>query len=59
MTGAPVIMAVRMKRLPHRHRMAHLRALIDQSPALSIRRFELIALLRDEAAAQSSEQGER
>jgi len=44
-----------MKRLPRQHRIAHLRALIRQTPARSIRRFELVALLRDEVADQSSE----
>jgi hypothetical protein len=41
-----------MKRLPPRHRIAHLRALIRQPPAGSIRRQELAALLRDEMTAQ-------
>lgn len=40
------VMAIRMKRLPLRHRIAHLRALIRQQPAHSIRREELVALLR-------------
>jgi hypothetical protein len=40
-----------MKRLPRRHRIAHLRALIPQQPAHSIRREELVALLRDEMLA--------
>jgi len=40
------IMVVRMKRLPRRHRLAHLRALIAQQPAGSIRREELAALMR-------------
>ena len=47
-----VIMMIRMKRLPGRHRIAHLRALIQQQPIRSIRRVELVALLRDEMAAQ-------
>jgi hypothetical protein len=55
MSGASTISAERMKRLPRRHRIAHLRALIRQTPAPSIRGFELAALLRDEAAEQSSE----
>ena len=39
----PAIMIIRMKRLPRRHRIAHLRALIPQQPAHSIRREELVA----------------
>ena len=45
------ILAVRLKRLPRRHRLAHLRALIQQQPIRSSRREELIALLRDEMSA--------
>ncbi len=41
-------MTIRMKRLPRRHRIAHLRALIAREPLCTIRRFELAALLRDE-----------
>ena len=37
------IMVIRMKPLPRRHRIAHLRALIPQQPAHSIRREELVA----------------
>jgi hypothetical protein len=55
MRGASTIAAVRMKRLPRQHRIAHLRALIRQALAPSIRRFELVALLREEVADQSSE----
>jgi hypothetical protein len=40
----PAIMVIRMKPLPRRHRIAHLRALIRQQPARSIRREELVAL---------------
>jgi hypothetical protein len=47
------VMAVRLKRLPRHHRIAHLRALIEQESAPSIRRLELEALLRDEMAPQS------
>jgi hypothetical protein len=54
MKRASVIMAVRMKRLPRQHRIAHLRALIRQTPASSSRREALATLLRDEMA-QSSE----
>jgi hypothetical protein len=47
--NTPVAMMVfRMKRLPRRHRIAHLRALIGQTPLGSIRRAQLVALLRDE-----------
>jgi hypothetical protein len=45
-----------MKRLPRRHRIAHLRALIAQQPAHSIRRKELVALLRDEMLAGPGEE---
>jgi hypothetical protein len=45
------VMAVRMKPLSRRHRIAHLRALIGQQPDGSIRRDELAALLRDEMTA--------
>ena len=55
MSGSSTISAGRMKRLPRQHRIAHLRALIRQTQAPSIRRFELVALLRDEVADQSSE----
>jgi hypothetical protein len=54
-----VVMAVKMKRLPRGHRIAHLRALIRQAPASSSRREELLALLRDEAPSPSSETGAR
>ncbi|MDB5611088.1 MAG: hypothetical protein JWP25_7988 [Bradyrhizobium sp.] len=47
--GTPVaIMMIRMKPLPRRHRIAHLRALIRQQPVRSVRREELAAWLRDE-----------
>jgi hypothetical protein len=49
---APAIMVVRMKPLPRRHRIAHLRALILQQPVRSIRRQELVALLQAEMSAQ-------
>ena len=44
-------LAVRMKRLSPRHRLAHLRALIRRESAGSIRRRELVALLRHQLAA--------
>ncbi len=42
------VMVFRMRRLPRRHRIAHLRALIGQLSLGSIRRAQLVALLRDE-----------
>ena len=48
----PAVMVIRMKCLPRRHRIAHLRALIAQQPVRSIRREELAALLRDELTVQ-------
>ena len=47
-------MAIRMERLPRRHRLAHLRALIRRHPAGASRREQLLALLRDEMTAQPS-----
>ena len=44
-------LAIRMKRLSPRHRLAHLRALIRREPAGSSRGFRLVALLRDQLAA--------
>jgi hypothetical protein len=44
-------LAVRIKRLPPRHRLAHLRALIRRGPAGSSRNCGLVALLRDQLAA--------
>jgi hypothetical protein len=44
-------LAVRIKRLSPRHRLAHLRALIRREPAGSTRRDRLVALLRDQSAA--------
>jgi hypothetical protein len=46
------VMVIRMKRLPRRHRVAHLRALIRRQPARSIRGDELASLLRDEMATR-------
>jgi hypothetical protein len=48
MTTSTTTMVFRMRRLPRRHRIAHLRALIGQTPLGSIRRAQLVALLRDE-----------
>jgi hypothetical protein len=47
-----VIMVVRMKRLPGRHRIAHLRALIRHEPIGSARGKELASLLRDEMSSR-------
>jgi hypothetical protein len=46
------VMAVRMKPLSSRHRIAHLRALIRREPDGSMRRIELASLLRDEVTAR-------
>jgi hypothetical protein len=46
------ILATRMKQLPRQHRRAHLRALISRESICSIRRVELVALLRHEMTAQ-------
>jgi hypothetical protein len=53
---AVAIMVGRMKPLPRRHRIAHLRALIRQQPAGSVRREQLAALLRNEMTAQRSKE---
>jgi hypothetical protein len=50
-TSMDVIIA-RMKPLPRRHRIAHLRALIRHEPDGSIRRDELAALLRAQWTAR-------
>jgi hypothetical protein len=42
------VMVCRMRPLPRRHRIAHLRALIGQAPLGSIRRAQMVALLREE-----------
>jgi GcrA cell cycle regulator len=47
--------ADRLKRLPRRHRIAHLRALIGLQPEGCGRRDELSELLRDEISDGSSE----
>jgi hypothetical protein len=52
-TYTPVAdMRIRMQCLPRRLRIAHLRALMVRLSPRSIRRQELVALLRDEWAAQ-------
>ena len=48
MNTSVALMVFRMRPLPRRHRIAHLRALIGQTPLGSIRRVQLVALLRDE-----------
>ena len=48
MNASVAITVFRMRPLPRRHRIAHLRALIGQTPLGSIRRAQLVALLRDE-----------
>jgi hypothetical protein len=48
-------MADRLKRLPRRHRIAHLRALVGLQPAGCGRRDELSELLRKEIADASIE----
>jgi hypothetical protein len=40
-------LVTRMKRLPLQHQAAHLKALIDLEKPRSIRRDELIAMLKD------------
>jgi GcrA cell cycle regulator len=49
------LMLVRMQRLPRRHRIAHLRALIRQRPPCSSRTAELVELLRDEMTLSGQE----
>jgi hypothetical protein len=52
MSMSVAIMAVRLKPLPRRHRIAHLRALMNREPAHSIRREQLMLVLREETTAQ-------
>jgi hypothetical protein len=47
--------ADRLKQLPHRHRIAHLRALIGLQPVGCGRRDELSELLREEISHASIE----
>lgn len=44
----------RLQLLPRRHRIAHLRALLRQPLACSVRRDQLVALLRIEMAANEN-----
>ena len=56
MTSAAVTsVADRLKRLPRRHRIAHLRALIGLQPVGCDRRDALSELLRDEISDASTE----
>jgi hypothetical protein len=48
------VMIARMKPLPRRHRIAHLRALVRHKPDGSIRRDELAALLREQWTPRSA-----
>jgi hypothetical protein len=52
---AVTCVADRLKRLPRRHRITHLRALIGLQPVGCGRRDELSELLRDEISNASSE----
>ena len=49
------VVAARIKPLPPRHRLAHLRALIRQQAVGSTRRNELDALLRDQLPPPANE----
>ena len=53
--AAVTCMAERLKPLPRRHRIAHLRALIGLQPEGCGRRDELSELLRDEISDASIE----
>ncbi|MBR1278345.1 hypothetical protein [Bradyrhizobium sp. AUGA SZCCT0283] len=53
--AAVICVADRLKRLPRRHRIAHLRALIELQPEGCGRREELSELLREEIADASIE----
>ena len=55
MKSAAPYAADRLKRLPRRHRIAHLRALIGLQPVGGGRRDELSELLREEMADASIE----
>lgn len=57
MSTPVAIMMIRMKPLPRRHRIAHLRALVRLHPAGSARGLELAALLRAEMTARPDEEG--
>ena len=55
MSTPVAIILVRMKPLPRRHRIAHLRALLRRQPAGSLRGEQLAALLRAAMTARPSE----
>jgi hypothetical protein len=56
MMDTPVaLVAVRLKALPLRHRMAHLRALVGLQPQDCRRREQLVELLREETSRASGE----
>ena len=57
MSTAVAVMTNRMKPLPRRHRIAHLRALMRQPSLGPRRRAELAALLRAELMGPSPKQG--
>jgi hypothetical protein len=59
MNPTVAVMISRMKPLPRRHRIAHLRALIRQPSLGPRRRAELAALLRAEQIAPAPKQGGR
>ena len=52
MNTSVAIVLTRIKPLPRRHRIAHLRALLRRQSAGSLRRRQLAALLRAELAAR-------
>jgi len=52
MTDNSTFLAFRLKALPLRQRIAHLRALIRLEPKESIRREQLLGLLHAEASAE-------
>jgi hypothetical protein len=55
MNASVAVMVFRMRPLPRRHRIAHLRALIGQTSLGSIRRAQLVAL-RDEMTLPCSKE---
>jgi hypothetical protein len=56
MNASVAVMVLRMRPLPRRHRIAHLRALIGQTSLGSSRRAQLVALLRDEITLPCSKE---
>jgi hypothetical protein len=51
------IVTERLKLLPRRHRIAHLRALVGRQIVGSVREHELAGLLHNEMTAQAGEGG--